>query len=206
VKRFEPLTCRLQVVRPRAPSALAATMTQVIALMAPAALGLFCASSHEPFHADGGQKSMAVTGRSGQKPPQRRRNFPWFDRTVDQVVTPPDRVVRGSSGAAARHRSRSGVMLAERSDRDLSRDRRVQHAEPLRGGWPRPVRITDRPGRRPTTFRSANSGLACRTATACRLPTRWPCRGSRSTPGLRTPARTPRPRAGCPRMTPARRW
>jgi len=75
VSGFEPLTCRLQVVRPHAPSALAATTTQVIALMAPAALGLSCASSHEPFHADGGQKSMAVTGRSGQKPPQRRRDF-----------------------------------------------------------------------------------------------------------------------------------
>ena len=97
----ESMTCRLQVVRPRAPSTLAATMTQVIALMAPAALGLFCASSHEPFHADGGQKSMAVTGRSGQKPPQRRRDLPWSDRTVDQVVAPPNRVVLGSSGAAA---------------------------------------------------------------------------------------------------------
>jgi hypothetical protein len=48
-------------------------MAQEIALTAPAALGLFCASSHEPFHADGGQKSMAVTERGGQKPPQRRR-------------------------------------------------------------------------------------------------------------------------------------
>ena len=45
---------------------LAAPMAQVIALTAPAALGLFCASSHEPFHAHSGQESMAVTGRSGR--------------------------------------------------------------------------------------------------------------------------------------------
>src|SRR5439155_13450161 len=119
--------------------ALTAPTAQANAPTAPAALGLFCASSHEPFHADGGQKPMAVTGRSGQKPPQRHRDLPWSDRTVDQVVAPPDRAVPGSSGAAAG----------------------TGHAEPLRGGWPRPVRITDRPGRRPTTFRSANSGLAC---------------------------------------------
>ena len=59
-------------------------MAQSLALMAPTALGLFGASSHEPFHADGGQKSMAVTERSGQTPPQRRRNLPWSGRTVEQ--------------------------------------------------------------------------------------------------------------------------
>ncbi len=36
-----------------------------------------------PFHADGRQRSMAVTERSGQTPPQRRRNLPWSDRTVE---------------------------------------------------------------------------------------------------------------------------
>jgi hypothetical protein len=46
-------------------------------------------------------KVHAVTGRSGQKPPQRRRDCPWSDSTVDQVVAPPDRAVLGSSGAAA---------------------------------------------------------------------------------------------------------
>jgi hypothetical protein len=61
-------------------------MTQAIALKAPAALGLFCASSHEPFHAHGGQESMAVTERSGQKPPQRHRDLPWSDRTVNQDI------------------------------------------------------------------------------------------------------------------------
>jgi hypothetical protein len=60
-------------------------MAQSIALMAPTALGLFGASSHESFHADGGQKSTAVTERSGQKPPQRRRDLSWSDITVDQV-------------------------------------------------------------------------------------------------------------------------
>ena len=63
---FEPLTCRLQEVCSQAAHALAAPMAQVIALTAPAALGLFGASSHEPFHADGGQRSIAVTERSGQ--------------------------------------------------------------------------------------------------------------------------------------------
>jgi hypothetical protein len=59
-------------------------MAQAIALMASAALGLFSASSHEPFHADGGQEFMAVTERSRQTPPQRRRDLPCSDRTVDQ--------------------------------------------------------------------------------------------------------------------------
>jgi len=40
VSGFEPLTCRLQEVRPRTPYALAAQMTPIIALTAPAALGL----------------------------------------------------------------------------------------------------------------------------------------------------------------------
>jgi hypothetical protein len=70
VSGFEPLTCRLQEVRSQAAHALAAPMAQAIALTAPAALGLSSASSHEPFHADGGERSRAVTERSGQKPPQ----------------------------------------------------------------------------------------------------------------------------------------
>jgi len=64
VSGFEPLACRLQEVRPRAPSALAAQMTRVIALTAPAALGLSGGWFHEPFHADGRQRSMIVTERS----------------------------------------------------------------------------------------------------------------------------------------------
>ena len=64
VSGFEPLTCRLQEVRPRAPSTLAAAMARVIALMALAALGLSGATFHEPFHADGRQRSMTVTERS----------------------------------------------------------------------------------------------------------------------------------------------
>ena len=107
VSGFEPLACRLQEVCSQAAHALAAPMTQAIALTAPAALGLFCASSHEPFHAHGGQESMAVTERSRQKPPQRRRDLPWSDRTVDQVVRIrclPNRAVLGSSGATPRRR------------------------------------------------------------------------------------------------------
>ena len=59
-------------------------MAQSIALMALAALGFFCASSHEPSHVDGGQKPIAVTERSGQSPPQ-RRDLPWSGKTVEQV-------------------------------------------------------------------------------------------------------------------------
>ena len=84
----EAMTCRLQEVRPRAPCALAAPMTRAIALTAPAVLGLSCASSHEPFHANGGQESMAATERSGQKPPQRRRDLSWSNKTVDQEIRP----------------------------------------------------------------------------------------------------------------------
>jgi hypothetical protein len=49
VSGFEPLACRLQEVRPRAPCALAAQMARVIALTTLAALGLSDDSSHEPF-------------------------------------------------------------------------------------------------------------------------------------------------------------
>jgi hypothetical protein len=69
--------------------------------MAPAALGLSGASSHEPFHADGGQKSMAVTERSGQKTPPRRRDLPWSNRTVAQVVALPNRAVLGIKAAGS---------------------------------------------------------------------------------------------------------
>jgi len=48
-------------------------MPQVIALMAPAALGLSGATFHEPFHADIEQRAMAVTERSNQNVPQRRQ-------------------------------------------------------------------------------------------------------------------------------------
>ena len=101
------LATRLQEVCSQAAHALAATMAQSIALMAPTALGLFGASSHEPFHADGGQRSMAVTERSGQTPPQRRRNLPWSDRTVEQVVALPNWAVLGIKAAQAR-RQRPG--------------------------------------------------------------------------------------------------
>jgi predicted acylesterase/phospholipase RssA len=50
------LTCRLQEVRPPAPSALAAQMARAITRTALVALGLSGASFHKPFHADGGRK------------------------------------------------------------------------------------------------------------------------------------------------------
>src|SRR5437762_5889011 len=50
----ESMTCRLQVARPDATSALPASMTRVIARIALVALGFSGATFHEPFHADGG--------------------------------------------------------------------------------------------------------------------------------------------------------
>jgi hypothetical protein len=64
VSGFEPLACRLQEVRPRAPYVLAAPIAQVIALTALAALRLSDTTFHEPFHARGRQRSLAVTMRS----------------------------------------------------------------------------------------------------------------------------------------------
>jgi hypothetical protein len=81
VSGIEPLTCRLQEVRPRAPWALAAPMAHVIALTALAALGLSRASFHETFHADGRQWSTAVTERSERNPPQ---PAPQLDDMVEQ--------------------------------------------------------------------------------------------------------------------------
>jgi hypothetical protein len=52
-ERIEPLTCRLQELRPSAPYALAATMARATALTALAALELSDAAFHEPFHANG---------------------------------------------------------------------------------------------------------------------------------------------------------
>ena len=54
---LEPLTGWLQEVCYQAKHALAAPMTQAIALMAAAALGLFGGSSHEPSYVDSGQKA-----------------------------------------------------------------------------------------------------------------------------------------------------
>jgi deoxyribonuclease V len=53
VSGFEPLTCRLQEVRPAAACARAAPMARVIALTAPIALGLPAAPVHEPVHGRG---------------------------------------------------------------------------------------------------------------------------------------------------------
>ena len=53
VSGIEPLTCRLQEVRPQAPCALAAQMARIIALTAVTTLGLSGAPVHEPVHARG---------------------------------------------------------------------------------------------------------------------------------------------------------
>ena len=89
----DSITCRLQEVWPRAPSALAAPMPQVIALMAPAALGLSGATFHEPFHADIEQRAMAVTERSNQNVPQRRQLDGMADRTSARSFALPNLAV-----------------------------------------------------------------------------------------------------------------
>ena len=98
-------------------------MAQVIAVTAPAALALFGVSFHESFHADSRQRPMAVTDRSGQNPPQRRRNSIWSDRTVEQVVALPNRAVngiraaplRGTAGPAPASASALGPAAARRA-------------------------------------------------------------------------------------------
>ena len=82
--RLLRLAYRLQEVRPRAPSALAAPMARVIALAALAALGLSGAPFHEPFHADGRQRSMTVTERSDRN----ARSAPQLDDMVEEERTP----------------------------------------------------------------------------------------------------------------------
>ena len=67
---FEPLTCRLQEVRPGALCVLAAPMTQGVALTAPAALGLPAASVHEPVHARHSKSLLCVVSTASG-------NLPW---------------------------------------------------------------------------------------------------------------------------------
>src|ERR1035441_9514547 len=60
-------------------------MTHVTALTALAALEL----SRAPFHGDGRQRSMTVTGRSDRNPPQRHLNLTtWSNRTGDRFGPP----------------------------------------------------------------------------------------------------------------------
>jgi hypothetical protein len=110
VSGFEPLTCRLQEVRPRAPSALAAAMARAIALTAHAALGLSDAPFHESFHADGRQCPMVLTECSDQNPPQRRRNLTWSttgqsNRSLHCRIGPH----LDQGGSAALRRARTGL-------------------------------------------------------------------------------------------------
>jgi len=101
------MTCRLQEVRPRAPIALAAWMARFIALTAPTPLRLFGAAFHEPFHANGRQRSMAVTWRSDLTAEAAPQLDDPFDRTVEQIIALPNRAVFDQ--ARRLRRSRPGV-------------------------------------------------------------------------------------------------
>ena len=98
VSGIEPLTCRLQEVRPRAPYALAAPIARVTALTALAALGLSGAPFHEPFHAGGRWRSMNVTKSSDRNTSPRcasLRAWPY------EVLALPNEVALDRGGAAA---------------------------------------------------------------------------------------------------------
>jgi hypothetical protein len=62
-------------------------MAQVIARMAPAALGLSSAPVHEPVHANGGQRPVAITERGVQNPSQRCHNLTTLSDTPWGSVT-----------------------------------------------------------------------------------------------------------------------
>jgi hypothetical protein len=97
VSGIEPLTCRLQEVRPRAACALAALRAYVIARTALAALGVSRAPFHEPFHADERQRSMTVT--------ERYDRTAWIKAAALRVhisSTMPEAATRFHFGAALR--------------------------------------------------------------------------------------------------------
>jgi hypothetical protein len=85
-------------------------MARLIASMALVALGLSGASFHEPFPADGRQRSMTVTERSDRYPPQRHGNLTTrSNRTVEQVIALPNWAVVDQGGSAAPGRARAGL-------------------------------------------------------------------------------------------------
>ena len=73
----------------QAAHALAAPMARAIALTTLAALGLSGAPFHEPFRADGRQRSATVTQCSYQNPPQRRRNLTTQSNRTGHSACPP---------------------------------------------------------------------------------------------------------------------
>jgi len=75
-------------------------------LMAPAALGLFCASSH----ADGGREAVVVTERSNQNPPQRHQPDDMPGRTSDRSLALPG----GFASGSRRHADQGGMKAAAR--------------------------------------------------------------------------------------------
>ena len=93
----ESMTCRLQVARPDATSALPASMTRVIARIALVALGFSGATFHEPFHADGGTTvhsgNRAQWAAPGAVTPQLDmvRQDSRTGQEVEQVVALPNR-------------------------------------------------------------------------------------------------------------------
>ncbi len=66
VSGFEPLTCRLQEVRPGAPRALAAQIGRTMTLLPLAELELSGAPFHEPFHAKSARATRRRRPRAGQ--------------------------------------------------------------------------------------------------------------------------------------------
>jgi hypothetical protein len=126
---FEPPTCRLQEIRPRTPSALAAPMARVIAPTALAALGLSSAPFHETFHADGRYWPVAITERRRSGLAHRRLHL--LALTQSHVARTIGRLrrfaVRAGCGADSR-RALSGGLYAQGSAAETvgrARPRRV---------------------------------------------------------------------------------
>jgi hypothetical protein len=133
----DSVTCGLQKVRCRALSVLAARVAQVIALAAPAELGLCGASSRETSHANGEKRAAPVTKRSNQNPPRRRRLDDMAGQNIGRVVCTAEsgRIGQGGTCGAAGPASALGSALEG------------PPAEPYTGTAPRSRRLTRHVGR-----------------------------------------------------------
>ena len=128
---FEPPTCRLQEIRPRTPSALAAPMARVIAPTALAALGLSSAAFHETFHADGRYWPVPITERRRSGLAQRRLH----------LLAPTQSHVARTIGWLRRFAVRAGCGAG--SGRALSSGLYAQGSAAETVGRARPRRVAD---------------------------------------------------------------
>src|ERR1035441_1525629 len=106
-------------------------MTHVTALTALAALEL----SRAPFHGDGRQRSMTVTGRSDRNPPQRHLNLTtWSNRTGDRFGPPLGPLVSDALPNRAVLKIKHGA--SRRRPKAQPRPRGAARPRLPRRGWP----------------------------------------------------------------------